>query len=112
MKEVVNKAYKFRIYPTDEQKVFFPKHFGCTRFIYNYLLSIRSNAYKNDGVSLSGFECKRMISPLKKQAEYAWLKEVNSQSLQEFALDLERAYKRFFNPSIKSKYPQFKKKNM
>jgi len=40
MKEVVNKAYKFRIYPTDEQKVFFAKHFGCTRFIYNYFKQI------------------------------------------------------------------------
>ncbi|MBL1351849.1 MAG: helix-turn-helix domain-containing protein, partial [Zetaproteobacteria bacterium] len=37
MKEVINKAYKFRIYPTDEQKVFFAKHFGCVRFVYNHL---------------------------------------------------------------------------
>jgi len=110
MIEIVNKAYKFRIYPTDEQRVFFSKHFGCTRFIYNHLLSIRSNAYKNDGVSISGLECKKLIPLLKKQDEYTWLKEVNAQSLQEAAICLEKAYKRFFDKSLKAGYPSFKKK--
>ena len=112
MIEVVNKAFKFRIYPTDEQKVFFAKHFGCTRFIYNHLLSVRRDAYRNDGQSLGGLECKRMISPMKKQAEYIWLAEVNSQSLQDAALDLEKAYRRFFNRSLKAGYPKFKKKGV
>jgi putative transposase len=58
MIEIVHKAYKFRIYPTDDQKVFFAKHFGCTRFIYNYLLSVRRDAYRNNGKALSGLECK------------------------------------------------------
>jgi len=112
MKELVNKAYKFRIYPTDEQRVFFSKHFGCTRFVYNHLLSIRSNAYKNDGISISGLECKKLIPLLKKQDEYAWLKDVNSQSLQEAAICLEKSYKRFFNKSLKAGYPSFKKKGI
>ena len=112
MKEIVNKAYKFRIYPTDDQKIFFAKHFGCTQFIYNHLLSVRRDAYQNDGVKLSGLECKKMISPMKKQAEYNWLAEVNSQSLQEAAIDLEKAYKRFFDRSLKAGYPKFKKKGL
>jgi len=53
MIEVINKAYKFRIYPDTNQEVFFAKHFGCVRFVYNYLLATRSNAYKNDGISIS-----------------------------------------------------------
>jgi len=110
MKDVVNKAYKFRIYPDEMQKVFFAKHFGCVRFVYNHLLATRSNAYKNDGVSMSGMECKKLIPLLKKQDDYKWLKEVNSQSLQEAALNLEKSYKRFFDKSIKAGYPSFKKK--
>lgn len=110
MKEIVNKAYKFRIYPTKEQETFFSKHFGCTRFIYNYLLSIRSDAWKNEKKNISGFEAKKMISPLKKTDEFSWLKEVNSQSLQEAALDLEKGFKRFFKKVSGAGYPQFKKK--
>jgi len=110
MREKVNKAYKFRIYPDDTQKAFFAKHFGCVRFVYNHLLATRSNAYKNDGVAISGLECKKLIPVLKKQPEYTWLKEVNSQSLQEAALNLEKSYKRFFDKSLKAAYPSFKKK--
>jgi len=107
---MINKAYNFRIYPDDVQKAFFAKHFGCVRFVYNHLLSTRSHAYRNDGVSISGMECKKLIPLLKKQTEYAWLKEVNSQSLQEAALNLEKSYKRFFDKSLKAAYPSFKKK--
>ena len=72
-------GYKSRIYPTEEQKAFFEKHFGCVRFIYNYLLNLRMEAYKNDK-AVSGFEAKRTIAKLKKE-KYKWLSEVNSQSL-------------------------------
>jgi len=99
-------GYKFRIYPTEEQKTFFEKHFGCVRFIYNYLLNLRMEAYKNDK-TVSGFEAKRYIAKLKKE-KYKWLSEVNSQSLQEAAIDLDKAYRRFFNKL--GDYPSFKKK--
>ncbi len=108
MKEVINKAYKFRIYPNKEQEVFLSKHFGCVRFIYNHLLGVRKDAYHKEGKKLSGLECKKMIPPLKKLDEYSWLKEVNSQSLQEAALDLNKAYDRFFKKL--GGYPKFKKK--
>ena len=68
-KEVVNKAYKFRIYPTKKQEVFFAKHFGCTRFIYNYLLGVRRDAYQKEGKSISGIEAKKLIPCLKRQEE-------------------------------------------
>ena len=73
-------GYKFRIYPTEEQKAFLEKHFGCVRFIYNYLLNLRIEAYKKDKINISGFEAKRYIAKLKKE-KYEWLSEVNSQSL-------------------------------
>ena len=111
MKSIINIAYKFRIYPTKEQVVFFAKHFGCVRFIYNHLLGTRRESYLNEKKKISGFECKRMISTLKKEKEYTWLKEVNSQSLQEAALNLEKSYSRFFKKINNAQYPRFKKKN-
>ena len=101
-------GYKFRIYPTEEQKAFFEKHFGCVRFIYNYLLNLRMEAYKKDKTNISGYEAKKYIAKLKKQKGYRWLSEVNSQSLQEAAIDLSKAYKRFFKKL--AAYPGFKKK--
>lgn len=101
-------GYKFKIYPTEEQKAFFEKHFGCVRFIYNYLLNLRMEAYRKDKTNISGYEAKKYIAKLKKQEEYKWLSEVNSQSLQEAAIDLEKAYRRFFKKL--AVYPKFKKK--
>ena len=110
MKSIVNIVYRFRVYPIKEQIIFFSKHFGCVRFIYNYLLNTRRNAYLDKKKKISGFECKRMISTLKKEEKYTWLKEVNSQSLQESALNLEKSYSRFFKKINKARYPKFKKK--
>ena len=101
-------GYKFRIYPTDEQKDFFEKHFGCCRFTYNYLLNLREESYKKFKKSISGFEAKKQIAVLKKTEKFKWLKEVNSQSLQEASLDLEKAYIRFFKKL--GKKPRFKRK--
>ena len=101
-------GYRFRIYPTEEQKAFFEKHFGCVRFVYNYLLNLRMEAYKKDKTNISGFEAKRTIARLKKQKDYQWLTEVNSQSLQEAAIDLDKAYRRFFKKL--ADFPGFKKK--
>jgi len=112
MKELISRAYKFRIYPTLEQLRFLLNHFGCTRFIYNHLLDLRTKSWKNNKKSISGFEAKKMIALLKKDEKYEWLKKVNSQSLQEAAIDLEKSFQRFFKKIGDSKYPQFKKKGL
>ena len=105
---MVQFGYKFRLKPTVFQKEFFERHFGCCRFIYNRLLNIADESYKNGGVSIDDFALKREIAKLKKSPEYEWLKEVNSQSLQESALNLIRARKRFFK-KLGSR-PKFKRK--
>jgi len=102
-------GYRFRIYPTKEQELFLEKHFGCCRFIYNYLLNLQEEHYKKFKANISVFELKKEIARLKKQEEFKWLKEVNSQSLQESCLDLVKARKRFFE-KLSSK-PRFKKKS-
>ena len=93
------RAYKYRIYPTDEQKVLFAKTFGCVRVVYNWALDLKSNLYKENEISISRFELQtRLRDGLKREKE--WLKEVNSQSLQYSLLQLDAAFKNFFKKGM------------
>ena len=100
------KGFKYRLYPSDDQKELLDKHFGCTRFIYNLALETKINAYINK-INLSRYDLQKQIVDLKQECE--WLKEVNSQSLQISLLNLDNAYKRFFQ--TKKGFPRFKKKS-
>lgn len=102
------KGMKFRIYPNKEQQHIIHKTFGCSRFIYNQGLSLRSNEFKN-GNSIGYKETNTMLSSYKKSEKFAWLKEVDSVALQQSLRDLDRAYKNFFAkraaaPTFKSKH--------
>jgi putative transposase len=101
------KGFKYRLYPSDDQSVLLDKHFGCTRFIYNLALETRINAYQGNKVSISRYDLQKQVVDLKD--DYIWLKEVNSQSLQSALLNLDYAYKRFFQ--TKKGFPKFKKKS-
>jgi len=85
----MNKAYKFRLYPTEEQKVMFAKTFGCVRFIYNMMLSDKIEHYA---------QTKQMLhnTPAQYKSDYEWLKEVDSHALCNAQLNLEKAFKNFF----------------
>ncbi len=98
-----NKGFKYRIYPTAEQKVFFAKSFGCARFIYNKMLSDKSAHYKENKESLS-------VTPAMYKKEFPWLKEVDSLALANVQLNLDKAYKSFF--SKRSGFPKFKSKKV
>ena len=67
----MNKAYRYRLYPTSEQKVMFAKTFGCVRFIYNKMLGDRLDYYKETGKKLNN-------TPAQYKEEFPWLKEVDS----------------------------------
>lgn len=101
---MVNKAYKFRIYPTDEQKVLFAKTFGCVRFIYNKMLSDKIEHYELTGKMLKN-------TPAQYKAEFAWLKEVDSLALANTQLDLQKAYTNFFSDPKNFGFPKFKSKH-
>ena len=88
------KAYKFRIYPNETQKELIEKSFGCSRFVYNRMLSIQIESYKENNKSFSKYDLVKMLPNLKK--EYEWLKEVDSTSLQATIDDLDSAYHNFF----------------
>ena len=101
------KAYKFRIYPTEEQEIFFAKTFGCVRKVYNLMLNDRKKAYeevKND-------PSKKMIfpTPAKYKEEFPFLKEVDSLALANAQLNLDKAYKNFFRDKSVG-FPRFKSK--
>ena len=102
------RAYKYRIYPTEEQEVLFSKTFGCVRVVYNWALDIKSNLYKENKESISRFALQSKLRDELKQ-EKPWLKETNSQSLQYSLLQLDNAFKNFFKKN--GKYPNFKSKH-
>ncbi|MBU7582473.1 MAG: IS200/IS605 family element transposase accessory protein TnpB [Nostoc sp. TH1S01] len=102
-----NKAYKFRLYPNKEQSAFLAKCFGCSRFVYNHFLRLTTDVYAQEKKSLRYKEWAKLLTGLK--SEFEWLKEVNSQALQQTLKDLESAFVRFFKKL--GGFPNFKKKS-
>lgn len=103
----MNKGFKYRIYPNEEQRTQFAKTFGCVRFVWNRMLEDKNAYYevhKND-------EHKKTlnVTPAKYKAEFEWLKEVDSLALCNTQLNLEKAYSRFYSDSNVG-FPKFKSK--
>lgn len=105
MKEI-NYTYKFRLYPSEQQEILLSKHFGSIRFVYNYFLNERKNAYLSYGEYRNNYANCKKLTFIKKTIEYDWLNEVNAQSLQSTLNNLELAYNKFFQK--KAKFPRFK----
>ena len=103
---IVNKAYKFRIYPNKQQEVLINKTFGCCRFVFNHFLAKWNDAYKETGKGLSYNTCSSQLTQLKK--EFTWLKEVDSIAIQTSLKHLADAFTHFFKGQSKS--PRFKTK--
>lgn len=91
---LVNKAYKFRIYPTHEQATLINKTIGCTRFVFNHFLSLWNDTYKETGKGLTYGSCSAELTKLKQEME--WLKEPDKFSLQNSLRNLADSYNRFF----------------
>ncbi len=100
------KAFKFRLYPTAEQKTLTEKHLGSCRFVYNWALAEKIKTYEQTNHSISQFDLNKKITALKE--DKTWLTEVNSQSLQGMTRNLESAFTKFFRE--KTGFPNFKSK--
>lgn len=100
------KAFKYRIYPNKEQKIFLSKHFGACRFLYNWGLNTKIKHYEATKKSLSWVDLANKLPKLKQ--EYEWLSEIGSQSLQQVMRNLDTAFKHFFRS--KKGFPKFKSK--
>ena len=105
--ELRHKAYKFRIYPNNEQQVLLAKTFGCVRLVYNHYLNMKTKTYEESGKSLSYTKCAADLVDLKK--EKSFLKEVDSIALQQALRHLDTAFQNFFRDK-KVGYPKFKSK--
>ena len=98
----IYKAYKFRIYPNDSQKILINKSFGCGRFVYNhYLAIIKENKYMNAKACLDDY-----VNNLKYQ--HSFFTEIDSIIIRKSLFNLEDAFKRYFNKQ--GEYPKFKSK--
>lgn len=102
------KAFKYQLQPTKEQKVLLNKHFGCSRFVWNWALGEKMKAYQLDKTNLSRYDLQARLPQMKKTESYEWLKEVNSLAIQSKLEDLDKAYTAFYKK--KSNYPKFKSK--
>ena len=85
----MNKAYKFRIYPDEEQRILIAKTFGCVRFIYNKMLGDKIEYYHQTQKKLNN-------TPAQYKTEFEWLKEVDSLALANAQMNLQDAYNNFF----------------
>lgn len=101
-------SYKYRLYPNKTQQQILEKHFGATRWIYNYGLENKIKAYQKDKSNLSCFQISSELPKLKSNKETEWLKEINAQSLQMSLRQLDNAYTKFFKKQ--NKFPKFKSK--
>ncbi len=103
------RAYKYRIYPTDEQKKTLAQTFGCARFVYNWALRLRTDAYYQQQKRVSYHDTSAALTSLKKQPEYSWLNDVAAVPLQQSLRHLDKAFKNFFEG--RTLYPKFHSKH-
>lgn len=104
---MIRKAFKFRIYPDSEQKDKLSVQFGCSRFVYNHYRHVREEYYQETGTGLNYNDCTTDLTERLK-VDYPWLKDATAQVLQQALMDLDKAYKNFFEG--RADYPNFRRK--
>ena len=102
------KAYKYRIYPNNEQKIQIAKTFGCCRFVYNQTLAYRKEVYEKEKKTVSKTDCNNYCNRQLKK-EYEWLKEVDKFALTNAIYNMDAVYQKFFKEH--AGYPKFKSKH-
>lgn len=103
------RAIKIRLYPNKEQEQKLNKTLGCYRFVYNHMLALKQEAYKRDKTNLGLCELsKYLLGTLRKDEQYAWLKEENSAVMQQAIRQMLTAYDKFFKQH--NGFPKFKSK--
>jgi putative transposase len=101
-----NKAFKFRLLPNKEQSVLLAKTFGCVRFVYNKMLAERKETYEKFKDDKETLKKQKFPTPAKYKDEFPFLKEVDSLALANAQINLQKAYKNFFEGN--AKFPKFK----
>ena len=102
----LNKAFKFRLLPNKEQAVLLAKTFGCVRFVYNKMLAERKETYEKFKDDKEALKKQKFPTPAKYKGEFPFLKEVDSLALANAQMNLQTAYKNFFEGN--AEFPKFK----
>ena len=106
------RATKVRIYPTHEQAEYLMAQFGAVRFAYNKALHLKSRMYRKHGVTLNPKkDLKPLLAVAKKSRKYHWLKQYDSIALQQSVINLHAAFDNYFNPKLRARYPNFKRRH-
>jgi putative transposase len=103
------RAYQYRWYPTGEQQQILARTFGCARFVYNWALRLRTDAYYQHQQRVTYLDTSVRLTALKQQSEYAWLNEVASVPLQQVLRHVDSAFRNFF--AGRAAYPTFHSKH-
>jgi len=103
---VTNRAYKFRIYPTPEQETVLRKTIGSCRFVYNWALAQKREAWVTQKKSISYGETSAAMTKLRKEEGTKWLANISHVSLQQSLRNLDIAFVNFFKR--RAGYPTFK----
>lgn len=102
------KAVKIRLYPTTEQQTAIAQQIGAARYAYNRSLALRKFAYTKFGIKLGKFDLIKRITTLKERDKTSWLKDADSQALQQSIANMDKAYQHFFKgggfPKFKSRH--------
>ena len=106
---LIKRAYRFRFYPLPEQATQLAQTFGCARYVYNWGLRLKSDAWLNEHLSLNYHQVAAALTLLKKDPDLAWLKEVSSVALQQALRHLELGFTGFFQK--RGGYPSYKRKS-
>src|SRR5215471_19284607 len=102
------RAYRYRCYPTPSQRQMLARTFGCARFVYNWGLTLRTDAYRKLGEHVFYRDTSAALTQLKQDPAYSWLQEVSCVPTQQALRHLDKAFRNFFDG--RAKYPTFKKK--
>src|SRR5215813_844946 len=102
------KVYRFRIDPTADQEAALARYAGARRFVFNWALQRRKETYQQTGKSISWSALSVELTALKSKPGFEWLKEIDSQLLQQAIADCKRAFDNFFQK--RARFPKFKKK--
>jgi putative transposase len=102
------KAYKYRLNPNEEQRIFFEKSFGCARYVYNWGLNLRKEVYEQRGDIIGVADLCKQLTNIKNDETTKWLSEAVAQSLQTSIRNMDAAYTKFFRE--KKGFPKFKSK--
>lgn len=101
----MNKGFKVRIYPNEEQQTLIEKTFGCKRYLYNFMLNLKQKLYSFYKINIRYGNMCKILTELKKQKP--WLCEIDAVALQQCLKDLDFTYENYFNglgfPNFKSK---------